>query len=89
VEDTNVPNDNAFTDKMKINLNMLCALVLGRVHGEVGGAVYECTLGERDVELLEEPSEPTRFSHAISDDPVLSLRRWGGRPWANAWRTRR
>jgi hypothetical protein len=37
VEDTNVPG-NTLTDKVKINLNMLGALVLYEVGGEVDGA---------------------------------------------------
>jgi hypothetical protein len=35
VEDTNVPDGNALADKVKINLNMLGALVLNGVGGEV------------------------------------------------------
>jgi hypothetical protein len=34
---TNVPNSNALADKVKINLNMLGALVLNEVGGEVDG----------------------------------------------------
>jgi hypothetical protein len=35
VEDTNVSDDNVLANKVKINLNMLGALVLNRVGGEV------------------------------------------------------
>jgi hypothetical protein len=38
VEDTNVPDGNALVDKVEINLNMLGALVLNGVGGEVDGA---------------------------------------------------
>jgi hypothetical protein len=38
VEDTNIPDGNALTNKMKINLNMLGALVLNEVGEEVDGA---------------------------------------------------
>jgi hypothetical protein len=38
VVDTSVPDDNALTDKVKINLNMLGTLVLNGVDGEVDGA---------------------------------------------------
>jgi hypothetical protein len=38
VEDTNVPDGNVLADKVKINLNMLGALVLNEVGGEVDGA---------------------------------------------------
>jgi hypothetical protein len=34
---TNVPNSNALANKVKINLNMLGALVLNEVGGEVDG----------------------------------------------------
>jgi hypothetical protein len=37
VEDTNVLVGNVLTDKVKINLNMLGALVLNGVGGEVDG----------------------------------------------------
>jgi hypothetical protein len=38
VKNTNVPDGNALADKVKINLNMLDALVLNEVGGEVDGA---------------------------------------------------
>jgi hypothetical protein len=38
VEDTNITDDNVLADKVKINLNMLGALVLNGVGGEVDGA---------------------------------------------------
>jgi hypothetical protein len=37
MEDANVPDGNALADKVKINLNMLGALVLNGVGGEVDG----------------------------------------------------
>jgi hypothetical protein len=36
VENANVPDSNVLTDEVKIDLNMLCVLVLDRVDGEVG-----------------------------------------------------
>jgi hypothetical protein len=38
VEVTNVPDGNALADKVKINLNMLGALVLNGIGGEVDDA---------------------------------------------------
>jgi hypothetical protein len=38
VEDTNIPDGNALVDKVKIKLNMLGALVLNGVGGEVDDA---------------------------------------------------
>jgi hypothetical protein len=37
VEDTNIPDGNALVEKVKINLNMLDALVLNGIGGEVYG----------------------------------------------------
>jgi hypothetical protein len=37
MEDKNVPNGNALTDKVKINLNILGVLVLNWIGGEVDG----------------------------------------------------
>jgi hypothetical protein len=37
VEDTNVPDGNVLADKVKINLNILDALMLNGVGGEVDG----------------------------------------------------
>jgi hypothetical protein len=38
VEDTNVPDGNALTNKVEINLDMIGVLVLDGVGGEVDGA---------------------------------------------------
>jgi hypothetical protein len=38
MEDTNVPDGKALTDKVNINLSMLDALILNGVGGEVDGA---------------------------------------------------
>jgi hypothetical protein len=37
MEGTNVTGGNVLTDKVEINLNMFCALMLDRVRGEVDG----------------------------------------------------
>jgi hypothetical protein len=38
MEDTNIPDGNALADKVKINLNMLGALVLNEIGEELDGA---------------------------------------------------
>jgi hypothetical protein len=38
MKDTNIPDGNALMDKVKIDLNMLGALVQNRIGGEVDGA---------------------------------------------------
>jgi hypothetical protein len=77
VENTDVPDNNALTDEVKIELNMLSVLVLDWVDKEVDGtdvdAIDKYTPGERVVELLKELSELAGFSHAIRKSVVLSL----------------
>jgi hypothetical protein len=69
VEDTNVPDGNALADKVKINLNMLGALVMNGVGGEVDDADI-VTVDQSDprqgaMKLHKQLSKPTRRCHAI------------------------
>jgi hypothetical protein len=38
MQDANITDGNVFPDEVKVDLNMLCALVLNRVGGEIEGA---------------------------------------------------
>jgi hypothetical protein len=62
---------------VEVDLDMLCALVLNEVGGEVDGAdvitVDESALRQRSMELLEELPEPTSFSYAVGHDAILNL----------------
>jgi hypothetical protein len=64
MEDTNVSDGNALTDEVKINLNMLRALVLDEVSGEVDGAdvvtIDQSGLRQEAVQLHEQLTKPTR-----------------------------
>jgi hypothetical protein len=77
VEDTNVPKGNVSADKVKINPNMLGALVLNGVGGEVDNAdvvaVDHSGLRQGAVELHKQLSKPTRLYHIIGHGAVLSL----------------
>jgi hypothetical protein len=77
VEDTNVPDGNVLTDKVNINLNMLDALVLNGVGGEVDDAnvVVVDQSGPRQgaVELHKELTKPTHLCHIVGHDVVLCL----------------
>jgi hypothetical protein len=77
VEDTNVPDGNALADKVKINLNMLYALVLNEVGREVDGVdvVTVDQSGPRQgvVQLHKQMTKPTRLYHVVSHDAVLRL----------------
>jgi hypothetical protein len=73
----NVPDSNALTNEVKINLNMLRALALDRIDGEVAYAdvvaVDKHTPSEGVVKLLEDLAQPAHLSHPISNNPILSL----------------
>jgi hypothetical protein len=77
VEDTNVPDGNTLADKAKINLNMLGALVLNGVGGEVDGAdvVTVDQSGPRQgaVQLHKQLLKPTRLCQAVGHGAVLHL----------------
>jgi hypothetical protein len=77
VEDTNVPDGNTLTDKVKINLNMLGALVLNGVGGEVDDtdvvAIDQSDPRQRVVQHHKQLSKPTRLCHAVGHDAVHRL----------------
>lgn len=77
VMNTDIPDNNALTDEVKIDLNMLCVLVLNRVDREVGGidvvAVDKSTYREGIVELPKDLAASAHFSHTIGNNAVLSL----------------
>jgi hypothetical protein len=57
MEDADLTDDNLLSDKMKINLHMLDALMLNEVGGEIHNAdivaVDKCALRRRGLELVE------------------------------------
>jgi hypothetical protein len=77
MQDVDITDVNAFSNEVKVDLDMLCALVLNGVVGEVDGAdvvtVDDCALQQWSMKLLVELLEPTGFSHAIGNDAILSL----------------
>jgi len=77
VKDPDVSNGNPLADEVEINLDMLRALMLDGVGGEVHiadvVAVDEGAATKRLVELEEELAQPGRLSHAVSHGAVLSL----------------
>jgi hypothetical protein len=77
MEDTDLTDDNLLSDKMKINFQMLRALMLNGVSGEVHGAdvvaVDESAARWRILELMQELAQPGGLSHTIDDDTVLGF----------------
>jgi hypothetical protein len=70
-------DDNLLSDKMKINLHMLGALMLNGVGGEVHDAdvvaVDKCVLRRRGLELIEQLSQPSGLNHAVGNDMIFGL----------------
>jgi hypothetical protein len=66
-----------FSDKMKINLHMLDALMLNETGGEVHNTdiitVDKCTPRRRTLKLMEQLVQPSDLSYAVGDGTVLSL----------------
>ena len=77
VKNPNVSNGNPLPDEVEVDLNMLRALVLDGVGGELHSAdvvaVNEGAPTKRLVELEEELAQPGRLGHAVSHGAVLSL----------------
>jgi hypothetical protein len=77
MQDADITDGNASPDEVEVDLDMLYALVLNGVGGEVDGAdviaVDESALRQRSMELLEELPEPTSFSYAVGHSAILSL----------------
>jgi hypothetical protein len=77
VQYADIADGNTFPDEVEVDLDMLSALMLNRVGGEIDDAdvitVDESALRQRGMELLEELSEPTSFRHAVGHGAVLSL----------------
>jgi hypothetical protein len=77
MEDAELTDGNLLSDKMKINLHMLCALMLNGVGGEVHGAdivaVDKCAPRRWGLELVEQLTQPSGLSHAVGNGTILGL----------------
>ena len=70
MENPNIADGDPVAHEVQVDLHMLRPLMLDGVSGEIHGAdvvaVDERALGERDVELRQELSEPGRLCHVIA-----------------------
>jgi hypothetical protein len=77
MENTDLTDDNLLSDEMKINLHMLCALMLNGVGGEVHDtdvvAIDESAVRWRGLELMQELAQPGDLNHTIGDGTVLGF----------------
>jgi hypothetical protein len=77
MEDADLVDGNLLSDKMKINLHMLGALMLNGVGGEVHGtdivAVDKGAPRRQGLELMEQLSPPSGLIHAVGNGTILGL----------------
>jgi hypothetical protein len=77
MENADLTDGNLLSDKMKINLYMLGALMLNGIGGEVHGAdvvvVDNGAPRRRGLELMEQLLQPSGLSHAIGNGTILGL----------------
>jgi hypothetical protein len=77
MEDVDLTDGNLLSDKMKINLHILGALMLNGVGGEVHDAdivaVGKCAPRRRGLELVEQLTQSGGLSHAVGNDTILGL----------------
>ena len=77
MQDTKITNSNTLPDEVKINLNVLCALMLNRVGGYVDGTdvvtIYQCGTTKRGVKLLKELAQPCGLNNSIGHNAILGF----------------
>jgi hypothetical protein len=77
MEDPDLTDGNLLSDKMKINLHMLGALMLNEVGGYVHDtdiiAVDKCAPRRRGMELVEQLTQPSGLSHAVGNGMIFGL----------------
>jgi hypothetical protein len=77
MEDADLTDGNLLSDKIKIDLHMIDALLLNGVGGEVHDAdiitVDKCAPRRQGLELMEQLMQPSGLSHTVGNDMILGL----------------
>jgi hypothetical protein len=77
MKDADLTDGNLLSDKMKINLHMLGALMLNEVGEEVHDIdvviVDKGAPRRQSLELVEQLSQPSGLSHAVGNSTILGL----------------
>ena len=77
MKDTKITNRNPLPNEVKINLDVLSALMMNRVGGHVDRAnvvtVHQCSAVQRGVKLLKELAQPGGLGDTISHCTILSF----------------
>jgi nucleoside-triphosphatase THEP1 len=86
MKNANIANGDTLADEVDVNLNVLRALMLHGIGGEVDCAdvvvVDEGGMSEGVMELMKKLTELGSFNHAICDSVILNLNAGVG---DNAW----
>jgi hypothetical protein len=76
-ENSHIPDDDTLANEVEVELDMLCALLLNGIGGEIHGTdvitVDKSAPCQRTVQLLEQLTKLCRLSDTISHSEVLGL----------------
>jgi hypothetical protein len=85
MENSHIPNGNTLADEVEVELDMLRALVLDGVGGEVHDVdvviADKCAPRQQTMELLEQLTRPCCLDDAVSHNTVLGLGAGAGYDW--------
>jgi hypothetical protein len=77
MQNTKITNGDSLSDKVKIDLNVLGALMLHRIGGHVDGtnvvAVHQCGAPKRGMQLQEKLAQPGCFCNSVSHRAIFSF----------------
>jgi hypothetical protein len=77
MQDPNLSQSHLLANKMNINLYVLCATMMDGIRSHIYStnvvAINNGSLGEGNMKLLKQLSEPTTLSNNVRHCPVLSL----------------
>jgi hypothetical protein len=77
MQNTKITNGDSLPDEVKIDLNVLGALMLHRVGGHVDGtdvvAVDQCGAPKRGMQLQEKLTQPGRLCNSVGHRAILGF----------------
>jgi hypothetical protein len=72
MKDAHMTNDDLLSDKMQINLDVLCLLMVNRICGEVDNTNI-ITIHKGALKFLQQLTQLENFGHCVSHDPIFSF----------------
>ena len=77
VKDASFAESHPVMNEVQVNLNMLSALMLGRVARKIRCVdivtIHDSSTSRRKLEFMEKLTQPARLSHTVSNASVLSF----------------